>query len=98
MLHRCNYLRIAAAAVVLCPVLVLARLWWPSDPPPENTNPPPAMQPPSDWAAYQHTVEPFFAKHCLECHDETTRGGVRLDAFADRAAPVKGPPKLENDA
>ncbi len=47
-------------------------------------------KPTGDWAAFQKTVQPFFAKHCFACHDQTERGDVRLDRFHDEDALVKG--------
>src|SRR5438128_7671814 len=98
MLRRWIYLRNAATAVVACSMLGFVWLWWKGDPPSETKEQPPAPQAVSAWATYQQTVQPFFAKHCLECHDETARGGVRLDAFADRATLVQGLPTLERAA
>jgi hypothetical protein len=43
-----------------------------------------------DWPAFQRTVQPFFAKHCFQCHDQTKKGDVRLDQFQDSESLVKG--------
>ena len=44
----------------------------------------------SDFPSFQKTVQPFLAKYCLECHDETASGDVRLDEWASEEALVKG--------
>jgi hypothetical protein len=46
--------------------------------------------PDSKWPAFEKTVRPFFAKHCLQCHAEKKRGGIRLDRFQDERALVNG--------
>ncbi|MHB1422220.1 MAG: DUF1592 domain-containing protein [Gemmataceae bacterium] len=48
-----------------------------------------------EWTAFRKTVQPFFVKHCLECHAEKKRGGVRLDLFQDERALAKGLPTIE---
>jgi hypothetical protein len=35
-------------------------------------------------------VRPFFAKYCLDCHDETKKGDVRLDRFLDERGLIAG--------
>jgi mono/diheme cytochrome c family protein len=55
----------------------------------------PAATPASDWATFQKTVQPFFAKHCFACHDAKASGEVRLDQFRDEAALVKGQATVE---
>lgn len=42
------------------------------------------------WTGFQKLVQPFFAKHCLECHADKESGEVRLDRFKDEAALAKG--------
>ncbi len=42
-----------------------------------------------DWHTFDTTVRPFISKHCLDCHDETNKGDVRLDRFADESSLVK---------
>src|SRR4051812_32719184 len=44
----------------------------------------------SDWQAFQKTVQPFFARHCFECHGQKASGDVRLDQFADETALAQG--------
>src|SRR5947209_8750447 len=56
MLHRYHYVRFAAAAVVVCPLLVFAWTRQRGDPPTDIKEPPAPTKPASDWAAYQHTV------------------------------------------
>jgi hypothetical protein len=65
--------RVAAAAAILC--AVLAR--------PAGAR---GGGPPSDWKQFRQTVQPFFAKHCFDCHADKMRGEVRLDRFADEKA------------
>lgn len=53
----------------------------------------PASPAPSsaDWATFKSTVQPFFEKHCFECHDaDTEKGEIRLDNFADDESLTKG--------
>lgn len=47
------------------------------------------------WREYRQIVQPFFAKHCLECHADKNSGEVRLDQFKDGAALAEGLPTLE---
>src|SRR4051794_12022461 len=49
----------------------------------------------SDWQGFQKSVQPFFAKHCFECHGQKASGEVRLDQFADEAALESGQGTLE---
>jgi mono/diheme cytochrome c family protein len=51
--------------------------------------------PTSPWKDYRQTVQPFFAKYCLECHADKKRGDVRLDKFRDDKALVEEGPTLE---
>ena len=73
-------LRIAAAILCCCVLTAPSRGNDPSQ------DPVPAVQ----WQAFRKTVQPFFAKHCLQCHAEKKRGGVRLDLFQDERSLVKG--------
>lgn len=52
----------------------------------------------TDWADFERLVQPFFAKHCLECHADKKSGGVRLDVFRDDAGLTKGLTTLERAA
>jgi hypothetical protein len=45
----------------------------------------------TDWQAFQKTIQPFFAKHCFECHTDKKRGGVRLDQFDEKALAQRSP-------
>ena len=40
-----------------------------------GSGPSSATTPTGDWTAFQKTVQPFLAKHCFACHDQTERGG-----------------------
>lgn len=51
--------------------------------------------PAAQWQAFRKTVQPFFAKYCLDCHADKKRGGVRLDRFHDERALADGLPTLE---
>ncbi|HVZ64105.1 MAG TPA: DUF1592 domain-containing protein [Opitutaceae bacterium] len=43
------------------------------------------------WDDYHRTVQPFFAKHCFECHgDENAENGFRLDLIHDEASLENG--------
>ena len=56
----------------------------------------PAAKPASDWPAFQKTVLPFLAKHCLECHSSKKESGdVRLDQFQDDRSLSKGSATLD---
>jgi mono/diheme cytochrome c family protein len=48
-----------------------------------------------EWREYRQTVQPFFAKHCFECHTDKQSGEVRLDLFQDEKTLAKGLPTLE---
>jgi mono/diheme cytochrome c family protein len=50
------------------------------------------------WQAFRKTIQPFLAKHCLECHADKKRGGIRLDLFQDERALAKGLPTIEKVA
>jgi len=55
-----------------------------------------ASGPKPDFATFAHTVQPFLAEHCYECHDDKdTEGNVRLDIFKDEASLAKGMPTIE---
>jgi hypothetical protein len=45
----------------------------------------------AQWQAFQKTVQPFFAKHCYECHTDKQRGDVRLDQFDEKALGKRSP-------
>ncbi len=48
------------------------------------------------FAGFQHTLQPFLAEHCYECHGpKDTEGGVRLDIFTSDDSLAKGMPTLE---
>src|SRR6185369_198672 len=49
----------------------------------------------SDWQTFQKNVQPFFAKHCFECHGQKASGDVRLDQLTDQAALEKGQGTIE---
>jgi Protein of unknown function (DUF1592)/Protein of unknown function (DUF1587)/Protein of unknown function (DUF1595) len=56
----------------------------------------PVQTSPTDLAEFQKTVQPFVAKHCLECHgDKKQSGDVRFDLFQDATALAQGFPTLE---
>ncbi len=80
--------RVRIAAAILCFFIVEST-------PSRGDSPSPASVPAVQWQAFQKTVQPFFAKHCLECHAEKKRGGVRLDLFRDERALAKGLPTIE---
>jgi hypothetical protein len=89
MLPRRDWLRIAAA-IAACSVVVAALFASPSG------GQSPVKTPPNDLEAFQKTVQPFLAKHCLECHGEKKQSGdVRLDLFQDATALAQGYPTLE---
>jgi hypothetical protein len=48
-----------------------------------------------EWKAFRQTVQPFLTKHCLDCHADKKRGGVRLDQFHDERSLAKGVPTFE---
>ncbi len=87
MLPPSRRLTIAALALIFCVFLIGPSLR--GDPPSRG----PASSAP--WQAFQKTVQPFFAKHCLTCHAEKKRGDVRLDRFPDEAALAKGITTIE---
>jgi hypothetical protein len=47
--------------------------------------------PTTEWPAFQKTVQPFFAKHCFDCHTDKQRGEVRLDRFDEKALAKRSP-------
>src|SRR5947209_3381093 len=47
------------------------------------------------WRTFQKTIQPFFAKHCFECHGDKQSGEIRLDEFRDATALTKGLPTIE---
>src|SRR5262249_47961672 len=47
--------------------------------------------PPTEWQAFQKTVQPFFARHCFDCHTDKQRGDVRLDRFDEKALAKRSP-------
>jgi hypothetical protein len=54
--------------------------------------------PTSEWQGFRKTVQPFLVKHCLPCHADKKRGGVRLDRFPDPKALANDLPVLEKTA
>jgi hypothetical protein len=82
------YRRVRIAAIILCS-------WFVASSPPAGGGP--SREPVSavEWQAFRKTVQPFLVKHCLECHAEKKRGGVRLDLFQDERALAKGLPTIE---
>jgi hypothetical protein len=90
MFPRLGCVRIAAGAI---PCLILAwGLGVRGDGPSVGT----ALK--ADWATFQKTVQPFFAKHCFECHTDKTSGDVRLDKFSDQKALANSLATLEKAA
>jgi hypothetical protein len=87
MLPCSRWVRIAAAVALLG--LLLAGSWTACGG--QSTGNGPTTQ----WREYRQTVQPFFAKHCFECHTDKQSGDVRLDLFQDENALVKGLPTLE---
>jgi mono/diheme cytochrome c family protein len=81
-------MRIAGVGALLGPFLALTLAT-------RGGGPPPAAGPESDWKEYQRSVQPFFARHCLACHADKQRGGVRLDRFPDEKALRQGLPIIE---
>lgn len=75
--------RIRIAAAVLCSFFLAGSSSHGADPSHESVA---AAQ----WKAFRTTVQPFFAKHCLQCHADKKRGGIRLDVFQDERALAKG--------
>jgi hypothetical protein len=51
----------------------------------------PNAAPATDWQAFQKTVQPFLAKHCLECHSDRPRGDVRLDRLDEKSLAQRSP-------
>jgi hypothetical protein len=49
----------------------------------------------AEWREYQRAVQPFFAKHCFECHADKQSGDVRLDLVTDENALANNLPALE---
>ncbi len=45
----------------------------------------------TEWREFQKTVQPFFAKHCFDCHADKPRGDVRLDRFDERSLQKPSP-------
>src|SRR5438105_1693703 len=105
MLQR-RYSRIVAGIVLISPILALALAWrsggQSAEPEPTvdsagfhvgNFEQATAAgsKPSVDWAGFEKTVRPFFAKHCFECHSgKNEKGEVRLDLFQDEGSLVKG--------
>jgi hypothetical protein len=83
-----DYRRVRIAAAILCSVFVVISPLQGGGP---SRTPVPAVE----WQAFQKTVQPFLVKHCLECHADKKRGGVRLDLFQDEQALAKGLPTLK---
>jgi mono/diheme cytochrome c family protein len=85
-----RYLRVKAAGVgaVLCPFLILSFATC-------GGGPSGGTAQAAEWKEYQRTVQPFFNRHCLACHADKERGGVRLDRFPNEKALVKGLPTIE---
>jgi hypothetical protein len=81
MVSRYRRLKIVA---LLCFALFAGSLARGGEPSPDSVQ----------WQAFRKTVQPFFAKHCYECHTEKKRGEVRLDQFQDERALAKGLPTL----
>ena len=83
MPSRVTYLRLAVAGAIVCPVLLsgLATRAGPNAA--------------AEWRAFQKTIQPFFAKHCYECHTDKQSGEVRLDFFQDAPALLKGLPTFD---
>src|SRR5437899_404610 len=48
-----------------------------------------------EWREFQRIVQPFLARHCLECHGAKRSGDVRLDTFHDETALARGVPILD---
>jgi len=91
MLQPYHHARLAAAFVLVSPFLVSALAWQSGNPSPLPLSPAGrGADTQADWPAFQKTVQPFFAKHCLECHDKTESGDVRLDQFQGENSLVKG--------
>lgn len=80
-------LPVAWTVVILASTLVLSEA--------ARGRPPSDNSPTADWREFQRTVEPFFARHCLECHADKKSGGVRLDQFPDEKALAKALPTIE---
>jgi hypothetical protein len=83
---RC-YRRLIIAAAILCCFVVSASL--------RGNDPSHDAVPAAQWQVFRKTVQPFFAKHCLECHAAKKRGGVRLDLFQEQRALARGLPTIE---
>jgi hypothetical protein len=79
-----RYRRLKITAALLCFVFLAGSLARGGDSSPDSVQ----------WQAFRKTVQPFFAKHCYECHTEKKRGDVRLDQFQDERALAKGLPAL----
>jgi mono/diheme cytochrome c family protein len=88
MLPRYRWTRIAVAGAILGPVLVLCFASRGGGQA-ADTNPA------AEWREYQQAVQPFFARHCFECHADKESGDVRLDRFNDEDALAKGLPTIE---
>src|SRR3954451_13969767 len=89
MLERLFTRRIAVAFALLIPLFVIAFVSRGSGQPPE------AKAIAGNWAGFEKTVQPFLARNCFQCHDQTEKGDVRLDLFKDEDALVKGLPTVE---
>src|SRR5687767_2111710 len=86
MLPRHLRIRIVRSVAVLCPLLVLGfspRGGQAAD-----------ASPAAEWREYQRTVQPFFAKHCFECHADKQSGDVRLDLVTDENGLANNLPAL----
>jgi mono/diheme cytochrome c family protein len=86
ILPRDRSARIAVAVAVLGPALVVSLA---SRGQAADTNPA------AEWREYQRAIQPFFARHCFECHTEKESGDVRLDLFKDEKALANGLPTIE---
>ncbi|HEY7391336.1 MAG TPA: DUF1592 domain-containing protein [Bryobacteraceae bacterium] len=82
------YRRVRIAAAILCSLFIAGS---PSRGGGPSQDPGSAVE----WQAFRKTVQPFLVKHCLQCHAEKKRGGVRLDLFQDERDLAKGLPALE---
>jgi len=56
---------------------------------PRNSGQPTDLK--TEWQTFRKTVQPFFAKHCFDCHTDKKRGDVRLDHFDEKALARRSP-------
>src|SRR4051794_29702874 len=95
MLQRC-YPTSAAVLLLIGPVLVLAFAGGKGGQSSKSAPTDASAKLTTDAAAFQATVQPFFARHCFSCHGgKHEKGEVRLDQFADDASLTKGVATLE---